>query len=293
MGMRAIMHPKITKVAARQFNRLTALWRQRFGVLSLRKSIPDMRLWLQSPLGRALVDDEQLKIKGAIQDLFGYHFLQLGLDAKLDFWSGSRIPHKFKLHPLASSGVEAMADFHHLPLANGSIDTVLVHHLLDYSQQPHQLLRELSRVIIPRGHLVIVGFNPWSLWGLGGLLSRLFSARAFGRQQYLRQGRLLDWLKLLDMEPVHVSQGFYRPPLAPQRLLKYLQWMEAWGKKLRLPCGGYYLIVARKDHLALTPIKPAWKGYRPVRAFVVTRIVGRVVPLDGYRSTLGVSSQIS
>ena len=284
------MHPNITKVVVRTWNRLGVRWRQRFGVKTIRKSIPEMVQWFDEPLGRSLVEDEQRKVGEAIQYLFGYHFLQISLDAQLDFWGDSRIPHKFKLHPLGVGQAEAVADFHRLPLSNDTIDTVLVHHVLDYSQNPHQLLRELTRVIVPRGHMVVLGFNPWSLWGLCGLIKRIFSSHAFSRQQYIRRGRLLDWLKLLDMEPIYITQGFYRPPVAQLPILKYLQWMEVWGEKLRLPWGGYYLIVARKDHLAMTPIKPAWKAYRPTRDFAVTRILGRVIPLGNHQKICSLKS---
>lgn len=267
--------------------RVAALWKKRFGVLPVRESIADMTQWFESPLGKALLDEEQQAISEGLQCVFGYQLLQLGISARLDLTAESRISHRFILHPqLDDKGqrshqrLGALADFNHLPLANESIDAVLLHHSLDYSQSPHHLLREATRIIIPRGHLIILGFNPWSLWGFCASLTRIINSRPRWRFQYLRLGRLLDWLTLLDVEPIAVYKGFFRPPLPQEGAIKYLHWIERWGKRLHLPWGGFYMVVARKDHIPLTPIKPAWRQYRPLRGLAVTRILG---PAPGMR----------
>lgn len=275
------MHRKIIRAPHRLLTRFAALWKKRFGVLPLRESITDVTDWFSTPLGEALLDAEQQAINDAMQCLFGYHLLQLGVSGQVDLTATSRISHRFVLHPYVETNARlgAVADFKRLPLPTEMLDAVLLHHVLDFSQSPHHLLREATRVVIPRGHLIIVGFNPWSLWGMCSRVAQLFSSRARWRHQYLRLGRLLDWLKLLDVEPIEIYQGFYPPPLQQEGAIKHLQWMERWGKRLHLPWGGFYLIVARKDHVALTPIKPTWHRYRPLRGLAVTRILGRVTPV--------------
>lgn len=270
------MDSRIKKAPHRLMVRLAVMWKKRFGVLPMRESISDLSTWFESPLGRALLEQEQKAIDDALQCVFGYHLLQLGVSGRLELSGESRISHHFMLHPNTESNklIGALADFNHLPLAAESIDAVILHHALDYSQSPHHLLREATRVIIPRGHLIVVGFNPWSLWGCCASLLRFFSAKPRWRFQYLRKGRLLDWLALVDMEAIAVCQGFYRPPLPQEGAIKYLQWLDRWGKRLRLPWGGFYLVVARKDRIPLTPIKPAWRQYRPLRGLAVTRILG-------------------
>src|SRR5690606_10094438 len=102
-------------------------------------------------------------LESELQDLFGYHLLQISIDPTLDLTRGSRISHRFSLTPQAKpQGALSplVSEYHSLPFSSEALDLVLLHHLLDYSQTPHQLLREVSRVLIPRGHLVIVGFNP-------------------------------------------------------------------------------------------------------------------------------------
>lgn len=284
------MHRKLIKTPHRLLIRFSAIWKKRFGVLPIRDSINDMTEWLESPLGHALLAEEQEAIADGLQCVFGYHLLQLSISGRLDLTAESRISHRFILHPQlddccgkGGQQVGALVDFNHLPLASESIDAVLLHHSLDFSQSPHHLLREATRIVIPKGHLIIVGFNPWSLWGLCASLARIVKSQPRWRFQYLRLGRLIDWLTLLDMEPISVYQGFFRPPLPQESAIKHLHWMERWGKKLRLPWGGFYMVVARKDHIPLIPIKPAWQQYRPLRGLAVTRILG---PAPGLRLRL-------
>jgi SAM-dependent methyltransferase len=270
------MHRKLTKTPHRLWIRLSTIWRKRFGVLPMRESIDDLSSWFDTPLGRALLEEQQEAISDSLQGVFGYHLLQLGISGKLDLTSTCLISHRFVIHPRTETAAKigALADFNHLPLSPESIDAVVLHHSLDYSQSPHQLLREVTRTIIPRGHIIIVGFNPYSLWGLCASIRRILSKLPRWRFQYLRLGRLMDWLKLLDMEPVSVYKGYFRPPLGHEKAIKHLHWLERWGKRLRLPWGGFYVVVARKDHVPLTPIKPNWKRYRPLRGLAVTRILG-------------------
>ena len=263
------------------------LWRKRFGVLPLRTSLGPLNDWFGTALGRLLLTQEQKLIDEQLRNLFGYHLLQLSITNQTDLASGSRISHKFALYPQISDSpvtnqeqientpVAALADFNHLPLPPNSIDVVLLHHVLDYSQSPHHVLREVSSVLMPRGHLLVVGFNPWSLFGVWRWVMRCFQKAPQWRHQSLRLGRMLDWLAVLDFEPVAIEQGFYWPPLQHTQALNYLQWMERWGKRLCLPWGGFYLIVARKDTVALTPLKPEWQGYAGLRGWGVIKILGR------------------
>jgi SAM-dependent methyltransferase len=246
----------------RLLRRTRVFMRQRYGVVPLRQSLPDVEAWFETPLGQALLEQERMLLEAELQDLFGYHLLQMSIDPALDLTRGSRITHRFTVGPAtAPRGALSLlaSEFHSLPLSGESLDLVLLHHLQDYSQTPHQLLREVARVLIPRGHLVIVGFNPWSLLGLGRWMARCFSRKPRWRHQSLRLGRVLDWLQLLDFELVTVRHGFYRPPIQRPGTLRHLHWLERWGKKLTLFPGGVYLIVARKDVGAPIPLKPCWE----------------------------------
>lgn len=261
----------------RFITRMRLQWRKLFGVLPLRDSLAPISEWFNSPVGQLVVASEQELIDEQLHNLFGYHLLQLSVAKHVDLTQASRISHCFALYPQRAEHplVVGRTDFNHLPLPANSIDLVLLHHVLDYSQSPHHVLREASNVLISQGHLVVVGFNPWSLFGSWRWLARFFSRAPQWRHQALRLGRVLDWLAVLDFEPIVIKQGFYCPPCHKPNTIKYLLWMERWGKKLNLPLGGFYLIVARKDSVTLTPIKPQWQGYAGLRGWGVIKILGR------------------
>lgn len=253
--------------------------RSRWGVPSFEQVGKDMHEWFRSPLGQALLQEEKLAIDDVVQNQFGYFLLHLGLQDCHSLTEASRISHRFCLHPHLFEGARpgALADFHQLPLPDDTLDMVLLHHSLEFSQYPHQMLREASRVLIPRGLLVILVFNPWSFWGLFGRIMRIFTRKTLWRHQYLSQSRLVDWLHLLEMEPVSVYRGYFRPPFGGSSLTRHLQWMEPWGRKwgrwLRLPRGSFYMLVARKDRIPLTLIRPRWQTEKPLESVVATRSI--------------------
>jgi ubiquinone/menaquinone biosynthesis C-methylase UbiE len=67
-------------------------------------------------------------------------------------------------------------DFGELPFATQSLDLVVLPHVLEFAAEPHQVLREVERVLIPEGQVIICGFNPSSLWGMRQVAGRLTGA---------------------------------------------------------------------------------------------------------------------
>jgi len=253
----------------------------RFGVRPLAQSVKPLEHWFKGSLGQALLNEEQPQVDRALRDLFGFHLMQLGVGRDIDLTRNSTIHHRFSLSPLTEAApkdslVAGVADIEKIPLASESIDVALLHHVLEFSEHPHQLLRETARVLIPRGHVVIVGFNPISWFGLAKGFGRVLTRKTQWRHHALRLGRLVDWLRLLDFEPVTITQGFYRLPIDSPAIMARTAWYERFARKLRLPMGGFFVIVARKDVVAMTPIKPAWRKFNPMEGLVVTRPTTRV-----------------
>lgn len=55
------------------------------------------------------------------------------------------------------------ADMYALPQADGSIDTVLLHQVLHYADNPSAAIAEAARVLAPGGRLLVVDFAPHTL----------------------------------------------------------------------------------------------------------------------------------
>ncbi len=217
-----------------------------------------MAQWLQTPAGQYLLDWEQLQLDIALADVFGFHALQLGLP-ELDALRGNRMPHRWlatdRPHALAPRAVALHCDFDALPFDSASLDLVVLPHTLEVARDPHLALREVDRVLMPEGHVVIVGFNPVSLWGLRQKLGRLRRrlARGASRQLYLPAAgefigyrRLRDWLRLLSFEVEAGRFGCYLPPVVSEKWMRRYDWMDAVGERWWPPFGAVYFVVAVK-----------------------------------------------
>ena len=215
--------------------------------------------WYQTPLGERLLSAEQGMLDECLSRRFGYHLLQISC-ANIPMYRNSPVGHKFSLtHNMETQGHGLVARGEAIPLASDSVDVVLLHHALDFTSHQHQLLREVSRVLIAGGHIIIVGFNPLSSWGL--------RTRLPGRKKHPWQGRLLstlrlsDWLKLLDFQIDQVRYGAYYLPVNSPRVIRYSGIPDGFATRLNWPTGGFYLISARKQVLPLTPIQSSWREF--------------------------------
>lgn len=209
--------------------------------------------WYGSPLGQYLLGREQEYFDAAVVDIFGYNALQLGLSGH-DLLQANRIPLRLRVD--AAGPVQLRADFRDLPVTSGSIDLVLLPHVLEFSDQPHQVVREVARVLRPEGHVVISCFNPWSLWGL----RRMFDIRGKypWRGRFINLQRLKDWLTLLGLEITAGRMGCYAPPFVQQKWLDRFGFMEKTGDRWWPIAGGVYFLQAVKRVRGMRLIMPKW-----------------------------------
>jgi len=223
------------------------------------RSFQDMSEWLKTPLGSTLLKAEKDILERMINRRFGYHLLQMSC-ADIAIHEDSPIGHKICLTPAEHSKQGALvAQAEAVPLASESVDMVLLHHVLDYSSDPHQLLREADRVLIAGGDLLIIGFNPFSTWGIRHKLGRR-KQKSPWQARLLTSLRLCDWLKLLDFQIDQVHYGMYAMPINRQGLIKYSSLFGKFAQKLNWPTGAFYIISARKQRTPLMPIREPWKA---------------------------------
>jgi SAM-dependent methyltransferase len=239
------------------------------------KTWQDLRAWYAGPTGARLAVAERELLSNILPDLFGYHLVQVGLPDAHDWLGGSRINHHILLdlrgetaHGEAhGAGLLAAAD--QLPVASESVDVVVLPHTLDFHPRPHAILREVDRILIPEGHVVILGFNPVSLWGLSRVLLTWREHMPW-RGQYYTLTRLRDWLALLGFDCMPRKGVFFRPPLANEKVMQKLMFMERFGQRCCPFISAVYALTARKRMSTLTPIKPRWRTQR--------KLVGAVEP---------------
>jgi len=209
--------------------------------------------WFSGSLGRHLLDKERAYFDSAVVDIFGYNAFQLGLSG-IDFLRASRIVMRCRVDANGSAGLRA--DFRDLPIAGNSADLVLLPHVLEFSANPHQILREVVRVLVPEGQVVISGFNPWSLWGIRRLFARKRDYPWNGR--FLNLPRLKDWLTLLGFEITAGQMSCYAPPCVNQKWLDRFSFMEPAGDRWWPVAGGVYFLQAIKRVRGMRIITPEW-----------------------------------
>ncbi|MCP4409612.1 MAG: class I SAM-dependent methyltransferase [Gammaproteobacteria bacterium] len=189
--------------------------------------------------------------------LFGYYALQIGcLDQRMDMLAQSRINHCIHLGIVAGS-VDLLAKADYLPFKKDSLDLVLLLHTLDFAHDPHGILREIDRILIPEGHVVIVGFNPMSLYGLWKVLPGQKN-RVPWCGRFYSLIRLRDWLSLLGFDTLANHCLGHNPPIQNSGLHKYLAIAEKVSHRLAPSLGALNVVLAQKKEATLTPIKPRW-----------------------------------
>jgi SAM-dependent methyltransferase len=227
-----------------------------------------LRGWYTRLVGRLLLEMEREQMSQVLNNLFGYHALQVGCLLGDDLLASSRIPHQI-LMDMDPNKTETLCNHvfgypDALPIVSDSIDVILLPHTLEFERDPHQILREVDRALIPEGHAVILGFNPWSLWGLWRLLTFRRSNPPWCGS-FLSLTRIKDWLALLGFDVVLIKPFFFRPPIQQEGIMRRLRFMEKLGARFWPRLSGAYVLVAKKRVATLTPIKPRW---RPRRALV-------------------------
>jgi SAM-dependent methyltransferase len=213
----------------------------------------DAEAWLATPLGAYLLEREQEYFDRVVADIFGYNAFQLGLTGH-DLLRASRIPLRCGVD--AAGPAQVRADFRDLPIAGNSADLVLLPHVLEFSADPHQILREVERVLMPEGQVVISCFNPWSLWGLRRMFSS--STQYPWRGRFINLPRLKDWLSLLSFEIAAGQMRCYAPPCAQQKWLARFGFMEPAGDRWWPMAGGVYFLQAVKRVRGMRLITPKW-----------------------------------
>jgi len=216
--------------------------------------------WFDSPLGLSLQACEANRLRSILPSLYATNVVQLGRIGNRDLFESCVVPRRILLDIPAAKGdctVQAIPEA--LPFEHNSIDMVLLPHTLDFSVDPHQVLREVERVLMPESNVLILGFNPFSFWGLKRKLTRRRKLQAPWDGQFISLRRLKDWLKLLQLEVTHGSMMYYRPPFQSQTALDRSYLMDKMGDRWWPMMGAVYMLVAKKRVEGMTPIRPRWK----------------------------------
>lgn len=214
------------------------------------------RVWLRSPAGRLLCERERPHIGRIVRRFHGDTLLWIGPQCDA-LATTDRCMVRMRALAWASAGAAPRANGVSavaanpiaLPFPPNCFDNVVMHHALDVAEDRRAALREVARVLPLGGKLLIVGFNPWSLWSLAK------PWRPFRDMHPVSPLRLADWLDLLGFDRergVHLS---YRGALSAA--LEGQNWKRASEavNRVQLPFGGVYIVAATRTGHAMTGLR--------------------------------------
>ena len=222
------------------------------------------RQWYATLHGQSTLERVQAVVTHLTADIFGYYALELGvLAGKHSLLHDSRIASQLTLGSMLGESNSMIGVPEQLPIAFSNIDLIIASHVLDCTQQPHQVLREIERVLVPEGHCILIGFNPLSWCGIRQLLS--WRDKPY---HFYSTFRVRDWLSVLGFEVLStVSSGFST----------HRSWLGQLGDKYHLATGSVYIIHAQKKVSNRTPLLTSRKAVTVLRPnMVVNPGAGRV-----------------
>lgn len=252
------------------------------------REIIGLEAWWQSPAGTRLLAWEQAALAELVGDVFGFNAAQLGVP-ELDALAANRMPHRWMVHTHAHGAVVApiagitpapaaalVCDPAALPWPDDSMDLLVLPHTLEQSADPHEVLREVERVLRPEGRVVVTGLNPLSWWAMRQYRARALAAMGLRRWaqramflprtgEFIGHWRLRDWMRLLGLEVETVRFGVYHPAVDSERWLQRWDWLDRRARHWWPILGAGFAMVAVKRVRGMRLLGPAWKPFAAAR----------------------------
>jgi len=209
--------------------------------------------WFASQLGHCVLAAEYTEIEETLSHIYGFHIAQLGYLPQANFMDKSPINHQIIISESRAKNHPAIcAQFDTLPLRSASVDAIVIPHVLEYADNPKAIIDEACRVLIPEGHIILLHFNPTSLWGLKKTLGKKDKFPWNGK--FYSVSSIKHWIEENDCTVIAQKSLFFRPPLSHTTSLDNFKFMEILGKLCWPFSGGINIIVAKKIVMPLTPI---------------------------------------
>ena len=212
--------------------------------------------WYQTEAGELIsraIEQHVWKITSCI---FGYNAIQIGdTFANRELLKNCTIREQIVLD--RSSAANIMSSPAALPVVNDSIDLFVLSHTLDFTEKPHQILREVERCLLPEGYVIVIGFNPYSFYGLWRAFLKRKNIAPWNANFYSVR-RIRDWSSLLGFDETELHFTGHVPPFKRIQKWKKIQSLNSMLQNQIAHLGGVYIFVARKRVARLTPLKPAW-----------------------------------
>jgi|MDTG01.1.fsa_nt_gb SAM-dependent methyltransferase len=244
-------------------------FKNKYKNMTTTKQQEDLLHWFKDQYGKYLITEESKILKEIFANIYSHRMLQLGDTSHQLLKFPSNHLHEFSFG-LSSKciGNNAISEPHLLPLSSETIDTILLHHSIELSKDPHETLKEASRVLKSSGHMIIVVFNPMSLFGLFKFSAKFFSYNPIWQSHNIRYKRLIDWLKFLNIKPIkRYSGGYFISTKSFEDQKNDLSFNNNI-KKNHFMFGAFYIVVAKK--YVPRPVFPDYADWKKINIATIS-----------------------
>jgi SAM-dependent methyltransferase len=220
-------------------------------------TLHQMDLWYRTDLGMELLRLESNALKQYLADYRVGCLLQIGGPSAITLYENASFVQHVRYSPEHTStfhGPSICGALDELPFQPGSLEMVLLPHVLEFVSDPEQLLADIYQALAPEGRVIILAFNAWSLWGM----TRWFKHRRTvpWRGRFYSELQLKKWLLRQKFTLEENCSVFFRPPMPTKFSLHRGIVLEAIGSVLWGNHGAVNLIVAKKPVVSLLPADP-------------------------------------
>lgn len=219
------------------------------------KDLPKMDQWVCLTHGHYVLDVERKVLDSVLDKYYGYHIVQIGGPTSNNYLQSSLIRHKVRIGVESSIGFPGnniRSDLNRLPFVPDSIDVMVLPHVLEYVASPYEVLDSCFTSMAPEGRIVILGFNPFSLWGLAKMFGP--NDRVFRRAHFIAPYKLRRWLKRAGFDVQEYKSMCFRWPSKNPRRFEKLNFLEPLGRFLTPGFGGVYMMIAQKRLIPMNVI---------------------------------------
>ncbi len=220
-----------------------------------KKQYTALNRWFQSALGEAVTQECIKQFAPLHEYLKGDSLLQLGSCGDNLWLDAFGFKNKWIASPIAvHEHTDLACSFYQLPLNRNSIDCLIAPLTLEPFFNASVLIDEIDRVLTAMGYVILISFNPWSLWGAAmkcGLLGCYANNKVKMRTPFSLNRMFIQ----RGYRQCSLSHFCYTPPVNNAAILKKLAFFDGIGKMLwPFPSGLYCYIGQKYEYIEPQPI---------------------------------------
>ena len=208
-------------------------------------------MWFKTLAGAVLLEQELAELERILPGIPGQMAIQLGGIQEISFLKNCAMSKLYFAsqqisHQCVKTSIQC--DYENLPFESNSVSLIILPHTLEFCTCPAQLLREIYRVLLPGGRLVILEFNRWSLW------SWVYP----GSGRFYSIWNVKKWLNESGYVEIFNKSFFFLGAAKKTFNARLLKFSDVLGQIFTPKMGAVYLIYAQKKMTGSTPIVSLW-----------------------------------